>query len=316
MMTFNDLNNSKNSYRFECRDCIFYSNNKNDFNRHCLTTKHKKLKMNDLNDQKTRKNSYECECGKIYKYKQGLSAHKKKCNDTKESFQFDLESNNLQELVIKLITDNQEMKKENQKLINTLVGQQQQICELIPKIGNNNINNTINNKHKFNINVFLNEQCKDALTMNEFIDKIRITIDDLMITKNKGLAEGVSNIFIENMNKLSFHERPIHCTDIKRETMYIKCDGNIDGEDGGIPCWVKDRENIKIKQVLRKISHAQQKGLQQWVEKHPNWENNQDEQEEYLLLINKCTSDLLEDKREEKIIKKLCNEVYIKGENT
>lgn len=297
-MTFNDLNNSKNSYRFECRDCIFYSNNKNDFNRHCLTTKHKKLKMNDLNDQKTRKNSYECECGKIYKYKQGLSAHKKKCNDTKESFQFDLESNNLQELVIKLITDNQEMKKENQKLINTLVGQQQQICELIPKIGNNNINNTINNKHKFNINVFLNEKCKDAISMNEFVEKIEISMKNLLTTKDKGLGEGLSNIIIDNMNKLSLYERPIHCTDKKRETLYIK---NAE--------WEKDDKKALLSNLLKKVEHKQMINIQQWTDEHPNYMECEQLQEEYLNLVRGCTSSM--DACKDKIIKNVCDNVYL-----
>ena len=147
--------------------------------------------------------------------------------------------------------------------------------------------------------------------MNEFIDKIKITIDNLMVTKNKGLAAGVSNIFIENMNKLSLYERPIHCTDVKRETVYIKSEGDTDAKE---PHWEKDKENKKIKQALKKVSHVQQKGLKHWVKEHPDWEENPDEQEEYLLMINKCTSDLMEDNREEKIIKKLCNEVYIKND--
>ena len=137
---------------------------------------------------------------------------------------------------MKMIHENQELRKtmvmENQDLRN-------QITELIPKVGNNN---TINNKQRFNINIFLNEQCKDALTMNEFIDKIKVTLENLMVTKNKGLTEGVSNIFIENMNKLSVHERPMHCTDMKRETVYIKCE-----DDDKSKKWEKDEENIKLK---------------------------------------------------------------------
>ena len=125
---------------------------------------------------------------------------------------------------------------ENQELRN-------QVTELIPKVGN-----TIN-KPRFNINIFLNEQCKDALTMNEFIDKIKVTLDDLLITKNKGLTEGVSNIFIENMNKLSVHERPMHCTDVKRETVYIKCEDEIN--KNGNSKWEKDKENRKLKESIK-----------------------------------------------------------------
>ena len=202
------------------------------------------------------------------------------------------------------------MIKENKQLQNVLITQQNQINELIPKVGNQIIgdNNTINNKHKFNINIFLNEQCKDALTMNEFIDKIKITMNDLMITKNKGLSEGVSNIFIENMNKLSLRERPMHCTDMKRETVYIKCDNTI---DNGISNWEKDEENHKLKEALKKVSHMQQKNLDKWTEEHPNWKNNSDEQEEYMQLVKNCTDDLHENKRQDKAIRKVCNQVYL-----
>ena len=305
----------KGSAKYCCDQCDYYTSRHSQFIRHNKTDKHKMI-VNSM--EKVHKLNWTCDCGKKYKFDSGYYRHKKRCtykNETTDKnviIKTDVDELDYRAMFMKLIKDNKELRDtlitENKELRN-------QINVLIPKVGNNNnSNNKI--KQKFNINVFLNEQCKDALTMDEFIDKIRITIDDLMITKNKGLAEGVSNIFIENMNKLSFHERPIHCTDVKRETMYIKCDGAINGECGGIPYWEKDRENIKIKQALRKVSHAQQKGLKQWVNKHPNWENNPNEQEEYLLLINKCTSDLLEDKREDKIIKKLCNEVYIKGDDS
>jgi len=140
------------------------------------------------------------------------------------------------------------MVNENKDLCTTIITRQNELNE---KINTTNINNQIIgnnntiNKQKLNINIFLNEQCKDALTMNEFIDKIKITIDDLLVTKNKGLTEGVSNIFIENMNKLSLHERPIHCTDVKRETVYIKCNG----EDKGTN-WSQDCENTKLFRVF------------------------------------------------------------------
>ena len=174
---------------------------------------------------------------------------------------------------------------------------------MIPKVGNT-VNNTINSKQKFNINIFLNETCKDALTINEFIDKIKISLNDLMITKTKGLSEGVSNIFIENMNKLSLHERPMHCTDMKKETLYIKCDKF--KEDG----WAKDDENKNLKEAISKVTHAQRQSLDKWVAEHPDWEKNIGEQEEYMKLIKSCTEDFKEDK----IIKKLCNSVFINAE--
>jgi len=214
---------------------------------------------------------------------------------------------------LKLIEENSDIKKMLFKQFETMQEQQKlmnnQISELIPKVGNNN---TVTNvKQKFNINIFLNEKCKDALTMNEFINKINVTVDDLIITKNKGISEGVSNIFIENMNRLSVHERPIHCTDVKRETVYIKCDADIEGT--GEPYWEKDEQNKKLKNALNKVTYVQNKNLNKWIEQNPNWENNPDDQDEYMRLIKNCTDDLNENKRDEKIIKKLCNEVYIGG---
>jgi hypothetical protein len=172
---------------------------------------------------------------------------------------------------------------------------QQTITEMIPKIGNNN-NNNIN--QKFNINVFLNEQCKDALTMEEFINKIEVSVSNLMLTKNKGINEGISNIFIENMNKLSLYERPIHCTDVKRETIYVKTEG----ENGDLPKWEKDENNEKVKSAINKVTRLQHKNINKWTENNPNWQDKSDLQDEYLKIIKKCTDDI----NENKVIKKLC----------
>ena len=248
-------------------------------------------------------------CRNIYNFNRHLlsAKHKKKCTaQTCENIETEI---NYKDMFIKMITENKELHK-------LLIDQQKQISELIPIVGNNNTiignnNNTTNNKNNFNINVFLNENCKDALTINEFIDNIKISMDNLMLTKNKGIVECINNILMENIKKLSLHERPIHCTDVKRETMYIKCDSEKNDQHDGLPHWVKDIKNEKIKLALEKISHVQNKALQQWVDENPNWENNSSKVEEYMILINKCTSDLTEDKREDKIIRNLCKEVYI-----
>ena len=155
-----------------------------------------------------------------------LYHHKKKCNFKDENTKLTIVENNdlkehnkeLKGLVCKLITENNEIKntilKENQEL-------RAQVNELIPKIGNNN---TTNIKQKFNINIFLNEQCRDAINMDDFLKQIEVSMQQLDLTKKKGITEGLSNVFIENMNKLSLYERPLHCTDPQQETVYIKCD--------------------------------------------------------------------------------------------
>ena len=284
-MTSDDLNNSKNSYKYICNYCSFFTNNKNDFRRHSVTIKHKKLKNNDFSYEKTQKNSLQCDCGKIYKYKQGLYAHKKKCN-YKEVTSVDNKN-----LIIMLINENKEMRKMMQD-------QQEKLLEIIPNIGNNNTHNTINNKQKFNINVFLNEKCKDAISMNEFIEKIEVSMKNLLTTKDKGLSEGLSNIIIENMNKLSLYERPIHCTDKKRETLYIKNDE-----------WEKDEKSEQINELVKMVEKKQMKNINQWTDKNPNYMNNELLQEEYINLVRSCTNSV--DSCKDKVIRKLCDNVYL-----
>jgi hypothetical protein len=221
-----------------------------------------------------------------------LSRHKKKCNYNPNIVDEDEKEDDTaieitggdnvdyKELVMTLI-------KENSKLIKT-------ISEIAPRVGNNN-NNV---KQKFNINIFLNEQCKDAISMDNFIKGIEVSMKNLLTTKEKGLAEGVSNIFIENMNKLSLHERPLHCTDTKRETLYIKNEQ-----------WEKDQDNKQIKEKMREIAQKQVQSLNKWTGEHPNYMKVTHLQDEYTKLVQGITDTL--DQNEEKVLKKVCNNVYL-----
>lgn len=281
-----DKKSQKIVKKYCCEKCDYYTNNKNDFNKHNLTSKH--LQDDKWMTEKSQKsqNLFECSCGKKYKYRQGLHKHQTKCNYVETTDNIDYK-----EMFLKMM-------KQNNELMN-------QVTDLIPKVGNNN-NNTINNKNKFNINIFLNEECKDAITMNEFIKKIEVSLSNLLTTQNKGISEGVSDIFIENMNKLSLYERPIHCTDVKGEIVYIKSDD--DGEKVG---WKLDDQNRELKEALQKISKVQQQHLKKWTDENPNWEKDPKLQKEYMKLVKNTTDDLKENKREEKVIKKLCNNSYL-----
>lgn len=286
---------------FECKSCDFITSNLKDYNRHLSTRKHENTtKYNTFTPKNPR--LFTCECGKSYPYRSSLYNHRKKCKILEETESSDSENIDYKKMFMSMV-------KENKDLCTTIITRQNEINE---KINMTNINNqiigdnNIINKNKLNINIFLNEQCKDALTMNEFIDKIKITLDDLLITKDKGLTEGVSNIFIENMNKLSLHERPMHCTDVKRETVYIKCNGENKGTN-----WLQDSKNTQLKEALKKVSQVQQKSLDKWTREHPNWMENPALQQEYMKLVKNCTDDLQENKREEKVIKKVCNKVYL-----
>ena len=272
---------------FKCETCNFKCSKKGDYNRHILTLKHEKLtnpkngKENYINF--TSNNKFICLCGREYKHQSSLSKHKKTCNHNHE------DKEDFKEMVIQLMTENKEIKKENHLLIT-------KITELIPKIGDTNSHNNI--KQRFNINVFLNEKCKDAISMDQFIDKIEVSMKNLLTTKDKGLGEGLSNIIIDNMNKLSLYERPIHCTDKKRETLYIK------NEE-----WEKDERKDLINDLLKKVEHKQMKTIKQWTEKHPEYMEDDKLQVQYIDLIRKCTSSVEECK--DKVIKKVCDNVYL-----
>jgi len=297
----------KNPIFFCCEKCNYNTSSKKDFNKHLLTLKHK----NGINDNKITKNnnSFICEtCNKEYCYLSGLFRHKKKCDfisnkiKIENTFDDNNEINNntidccnnklelTNDLIMKILNDNQEMR-------NIIVKQQEQISELIPKVGNNN-NNTQNNK--FNIQVFLNEQCKDAINMSDFIKSLHITIDQLDFTKQNGLAQGLSKSIIDNMSKLSIYQRPMHCTDTKRETLYIKDDDN----------WSKDGAKEKLKNVINKASSKNYNALMEWKKLNPDFMNNEDKTDYFtktISTIGKPTSTI-----DDKVIKLLCKEIYVK----
>ena len=293
----------KNAKNYECIKCNFRCSKLCDYNRHILTNKHNKIIKDNEKAPKNATRQYICNCGKEYKYSSGLSKHKKICDgNKKDSIIISDNKDEMKDLVFKLINENQDLKntllKENFELRNQLKEQSQQITQLIPKVGNNHNTINSNNKNKFNINVFLNEKCKDALSMDEFINKIEISMKNLLTTKEKGQTHGISNIIIENMNKLSLYERPMHCTNKKRETLYVKNNE-----------WEKDDNKTYINKALKSVESKQLKNLNVWLEEHPNYMNIPSEQEEFAKLMSECGKSV--DDGREKIIKKLCDNVYI-----
>ena len=278
----------KSSNDFCCKNCNYFTSRKSQYERHISTDKHKRLQNNDAGTILNKK--YICECGREYKYRQGLYNHRKTCKGEKKETAIIHNEENLdyKSMFFEII-------KKNNEFQYLLMKQSQQISELIPKVGNT-INS--NNKQKFNINVFLNEKCKDAISMDEFINKIEISMKNLLTTKDKGQINGISNIIMENMNKLSLYERPLHCTDKKRETLYVK--NNV---------WEKDENKTYINKALKKIESKQLKNLNVWLKEHPKYMNNPLEQEEFAKLMSECGKSI--DDGKEKIIKKLCDNVYI-----
>jgi len=276
----------KKDHEYICEQCKYITNNKKDFNKHLMTLKHKNNENYNKNVPKIPL-LFTCECGKKYNHRASLYNHKKKCNIKNISINDEYDNTkdlDYKSMFLQIINENKELRKT--------------ITELIPKVGNNHNTINSNNKNKFNINVFLNEKCKDALSMDEFINKIEVSMKNLLITKEKGQTHGISNIIIENMNKLSLYERPMHCTDKKRETLYVKNNE-----------WEKDDNKEYINKALKKVESKQLKNLNVWLEQHPNYMNNPREQEEFAKLMSECGKSV--DDGREKIIKKLCDNVYL-----
>ena len=295
----------KNIKFFHCELCDYKCSKRGDFNRHILTNKHIRLTETNKNASKniTQTQSENiCDCGKIYKHKSSLCKHKKTCSFYNDNTIIN-NKNTLENLVIQLMSENNEIKntliRENIELKQKINEKDNQINELLPKLGNIT-NNTINN-NKLNINVFLNEKCKDAITINDFIDKIEISLKNLLTTREKGLGIGLSEIINENMNKLSIYERPIHCTDKKREVLYIKND-----------TWEKDKDMEKTRDMLKGLQSHQFKSMKKWIDEHPNYMEDDNLKHEYMLLVNKCSSNLNE--HENKIFKNLCDNTYLKND--
>ena len=243
---------------------------------------------------------HECECGKIFKSSSGLRKHKRHLCCTKDN------------IIMKLIKDNVEMKelmREQQKFMRDQQEQyHKQLVEMIPMVCATNNTNLITNNHnhmsikqKFNLNVFLNEQCKDALNIGDFINSLQITLDDLSVTREKTLEDSVENIFLRGLKELDIYKRPIHCTDHKRDVMYIK-----DEEK-----WEKDEGNIKLKDTIGAISRKQIKKLKEWKDSDPEvTKTTSVKNDKFLLTLNHvCTP--IPEVSEKRLIKNIGKEVHI-----
>ena len=276
-------NSEKISIDFYCSKCDYTTSRKADYKKHLTTDKHRRQHLaNENSENYENSEKYRCICDKEYIYSSSLSKHKKTC---KEIIKTDITT----DMVLKIL-------EQNKQLSDIIVNQSKQMNEMIPKIGNTN--NTINNNQKLNINIFLNEKCKDAMSMDNFLKTIEVSLSNLLVTKEKGLAEGITNIIVENMNKLPINQRPIHCTDVKRETIYIKNE-----------TWEKDENKEKTKEAIKKISCIQTKNIKKWTEANPNYMEKEKLKDEYIYLIKHISDDVKE--KEEKIIKNICKNSYI-----
>lgn len=298
----------KKSPFFSCKVCDYNTCKKSDYEKHVSTRKHDAMVSMETKETKkspkVAQHNMCSKCKKKYKTRAGLWKHDKKCNIHKNLVLHDTENGavlgNTEREMNQVVTKDMfmELINDNKEMIKIIKDQQDQIKSMIPKIGNT-INNTTNN---FNLNVFLNEQCKDAININEFIKSLKITLEDLYFTRKNGITQGISNLMINGLKELDVYKRPIHCTDFKRDIVYIKEHDK----------WEKDNNNTIMKKTIERVANKQRNKISDWVDLHPNWIEDEKLQYEYLTILNKITEPFEDDdKIEKKIIKNIAREVQL-----
>ena len=301
-MIVNDSEKSlKVAQLFFCDYCHYNTSKKCDYTKHLSTDKHKnnengsKMVVND-SEKSQKVANYECECGKIYKYDSGYYRHKKKCLGVSKPSSDDDEDPSDKELIMMLIKQNTQLIQQNAELVKTGTNNTTIL---------NNSHNTNSHNKTFNLQFFLNETCKDAMNIMDFVDSIKLQLSDLENVGKMGFVDGISNIIVKSLNSLDETKRPVHCTDTKREVMYVK------DEDK----WEKENETkVKLRKAIKHVAHKNSKMLSEFRVKNPDClKSTSKVSDKYNKLVmeamgGKGDNDL---EKEDKIIKNIAKEVTI-----
>ena len=318
METLGDKFCEKSALKFYCKICDYGTSRRSSYNDHLLSAKHNKCKNDysmDTNSavipQKISNilvepillNNFTCSCGKEYKHRQGLWRHKKTCNknnNTNETTKIE----NDKELIQYLMKENSEFKQ-------LMIEQNKQIIELAKKAGNTTSNvvnntNTNNNNQQFNLNFYLNETCKNAMNIMDFVSQLQVGIKDLEETGRLGYAEGISKIIINGLKQMNVNDRPIHCSDIKRETLYIKNNNE----------WNKETENkVILTNAIKQVTHKNIKQISEWTKIHPEYNDSSSKvNDKYLQIVSESMSGSTKEetnKNYSKIVKNILKETVI-----
>jgi hypothetical protein len=273
-----------------------------------LTAKHHKLTLGDaLGDTNYIKLKYTCKfCTRVFASRNGLWKHNKCCGNN--DYEYNKNTNNTinlenepmdKQIIMMLIKDNSEFK-------NMMIEQQKSMMEIIKNGTHNNNTSTNCNNKTFNLQFFLNETCKDAINLTDFVNQIQLSVNDLEETGKLGYAEGISKVFIKNLNGIDFTKRPIHCSDSKREILYIK-----DHDQ-----WSKDDDNkSNLTKAIKQVANKNIKQISEWQKKHPEYSDPESKQnDKYMkIVLNSMSGSTKEesDKNYEKIVKNISKEVVI-----
>lgn len=287
---------------FVCNFCDYKCCKKSDYDKHILTRKHKILTNPNffLIDHK----EFICECGKIYKHASSLCAHKKKCDFNKNENENENETFS-EKMNVNILIDY--LLKENKEFKELLLEQNKIVMNMCEKNNSLSINNGNINSHNktFNLNVFLNETCKDAMNIMDFVNSLKLDLSDLEIVGQLGYVDGISNIIIKNLKAMEVHKRPVHCSDSKREVIYVK------DEDK----WEKETENkSKLRKAIRTVAHKNINTIPAFKEKYPDCGTSSSRKSDIynkIIIESMGGSGNNDAEKEEKIIKQIARATVI-----
>ena len=282
---------------YYCESCDYECYRKFLWGQHLDTRKHKSATLATIRqpiNMHVVEEKHVCSlCAREYKQRSGLWRHKKKCFNNKLSNivvgeeKGKDDDDDMKFLVKEMMLH---MKKQSEQLRD----QTKIINDMIPKLGSNNNN-------RFNVNVFLNEHCKDAINMSEFLESLKIQLSDINYIRDNGLIDGISSVFINGLKRLDAYKRPIHCTDIKRETLYIK-DNNE---------WERDDGKEKMINVIGDVAQKHRVAIASWENNNPEWNSSDKGKDEYINLVQKLMGDVQETGNKNKIIKSIAKSALL-----
>jgi hypothetical protein len=309
MATNDDKIQPKLAPKFYCEICDYGTSKKYNYDIHLANDKHKRLTKDLQMRQKLAENqpdtsdTFICSCGKKYQHRQSLWKHKKTCCII--SCKEDLNDSAKQQQLIEYLL------KENSEFKHLMIDQNKQIFEIAKNSGNNhhntnNSHNTTNNNNNFNLNFFLNEKCKNAMNIMDFVAQLQVGIKDLEDTGRLGFAEGISKIIINGLKHMDISDRPIHCSDSKREVVYIK-----DKDQ-----WNKETtDKLILTNAIKHVAHKNMKQISEWTKTHPEFNDATSKQnDKYLKIVCESMSGSSQEetnKNYNKIIKNIVKETII-----
>jgi hypothetical protein len=297
----------ENAVKYYCEKCDFKCSKQSNWNKHVNTHKHRnRTLLNDIEQKNAKKcrHDYECECGKIYSARNSLWYHRKKCSIFQKNNDniISIENTNTNNVDIEKITEIfKHMLTQNQDFMTDIVK------KVVPQIGNttNNINSHNTTNNQFNIQMFLNDHCKNAMNLSDFIQSLPITSETYDSTIENGLTKTITSMMVNGLNELDILERPIHCTDASRKTLYVK-----DSDK-----WEKDNELLYILKGIRQLSLKQRTLISKWKEANEGWKTDDNLQSRMTHLVCNSMSQIESDEKETgKIIRSISKNVYLDNE--